>query len=107
MAWSRWRLFVRRSRMTISEIVTVVFSFSAIIISFWAAWVTSAQRRNSEKEMALRTYGEAIQGVLNLKRTFAERPTAFEKQMEFAPSIRELIPNYMDTPSFLTFAGGM
>jgi hypothetical protein len=46
-------------------------------------------------------------GILGLKGTFAQHPEVFEKQVDLNPEMRKFIPPYMDTVTFLTFAGGM
>ena len=93
--------------MQMSDYLTLLISIIAIAVSFWAAWVTSLQRRNAEKEMALRAYETAISGILDLKKSFADHPDIFDKQLSFDPNIKELIPNYMDSTTFLIYAGGM
>jgi len=66
------------------------------------------QVRAAERDLTLTAYNNAIQeGILDLKHSFAERPEIFEKQVELNPEMRQYIPAYMDTATFLTFAGAM
>jgi hypothetical protein len=93
--------------MQIPAYVPVLISVMAIMISFWAAWIAAIQRRNTEKEMALRAYETAIRGILDLKKSFADHPEVFDRQLSLEPKMRDLIPSYMDPTTFLLFAGGM
>jgi hypothetical protein len=93
------------STTTVIAVAGIVIAVAAFGIS---AWVAVMARR----DLTLTAYANAIQGgILDLKRTFADRPDIFNEQMEMNPSIRDLIPEYMQgekgIPKFLAFAGGM
>jgi hypothetical protein len=63
----------------------------------------------SQGDLTLTAYAHAVQGILDLKRSFAERPLIFENQMNLNRQLKQYIPEYMqdDIPTFLTFAAGM
>jgi hypothetical protein len=93
------------STTTVIAVAGVIVAIAAFAIS---AWVAVTARR----DLTLTAYSNAIQGgILDLKRTFAEHPEIFHRQMEMNPAIRDLIPDYMrgekNIPTFLAFAGGL
>lgn len=65
--------------------------------------------QTSQKDLTLTAYAYAVQGILDLKRGFAEHPGTFEYQMELNRQMKQYIPEYMqdDIPTFLLFAAGM
>jgi hypothetical protein len=86
-----------------------LISIGAALFTLLGAIVTYWYVRIARKDLTLTAYDHAVQGILDLKQTFAERPEIFAEQMRRNPGIRQFIPAYMqdDIPTFLAFAGGM
>jgi hypothetical protein len=97
------------------ELVSVIVGPASVLIAlvglgvgFWAGRAAFGQKRLAEKDLTLTAYANALQdGILGLKGTFAQHPEVFEKQVDLNPALRKFIPPYMDTVTFLIFAGGM
>lgn len=65
--------------------------------------------QTSQKDLSLTAYAYGVQGILDIKRGFADHPETFEQQMEINRQMKQFIPEYMqdDIPTFLLFAAGM
>lgn len=88
---------------TIIAIAGVIVAIAAFMVSAWVA-ITA------KRDLTLSAYSNAIRdGILDLKRVFAEHPKIFYAQMDQNPVIGDMIPESMrtDIPTFLAFAGGM
>jgi hypothetical protein len=116
--------------MSATTFIAVVGLIVAALALGVSAWVALMQRRNlsiagsangiqdairdlASRDLTLTAYANAIQGgILDVKRTFADHPEIFYRQMQMNPAINNLIPEYMrevkeGIPTFLAFAGGM
>lgn len=93
--------------LVIATIVSASIALIALGISCWVAWTNHTQRRIAEKDLTLTAYANAIQSILKLKQNFSDHPEIFEEQVKINPTMRNYIPAYMDTSTFLTFAGSM
>jgi len=104
----------------VTDVIAVVLSFFAIIVSIVTVLYTARYVKTARKDLTLTAYNHAVYGILDLKRTFAEHGgTIFEEQMKrdaevetrnpHHMSMKHFIPNYMqhNIPTFLAFAGGM
>jgi hypothetical protein len=113
--------------MSAATLIGLIVAIVALGVSAWVALIArrnlsladsangiqDAVRELASRDLTLTAYANAIQGgILDLKRSFADRPEIFFDQMKMNPGINDLIPDYMredvqSIPTFLIFAGGM
>jgi hypothetical protein len=79
--------------------ISALFSLVAITVSFLVA---RRQNELATKDLTLTAYSHAVQEILNMKDMFAERHEVFQKQVDLTPKLQVLIPDDMDSLTFLT-----
>lgn len=98
-----------------ADVILVVITFFSVVVAIVSTAIAYAQKKASttverltQRDLSLTAYSNAVQGLLDLKKSFAENPEIFREQIR-ARDIEDAIPPSMrDSPAtFLLYAGGM
>ncbi|MFL5626735.1 MAG: hypothetical protein ACJ788_14215 [Ktedonobacteraceae bacterium] len=90
----------------IISVISISVAFVSVLISFGVLVATMRYTSLAKKDLTFTAYAQAVQAILTLKRTFAEKPGTFEAEINKNPTLGSFKPKNMNVSDFLMFTSG-